>query len=120
MRARPVSGRSTHDCWLPLLIGIFGFAALQAVILNKAMSLIVVLTALPARLCAVPYGDLAPHWSVVVNLLAASEGGFGAIPGTCSSGPCRALSSEHFSGQDCRVGWTSLWRAGCSGRCSQR
>ncbi|UGT67645.1 hypothetical protein LTT66_31280 [Nocardia gipuzkoensis] len=30
---------------LPLLIGIFGFAALHAVILNKVMSLIVVLTA---------------------------------------------------------------------------
>ena len=27
---------------LPLLIGLFGFAALQAVIMNKAMSLIVV------------------------------------------------------------------------------
>ena len=35
---------------LPLLIGLFGFIALQAVIVNKAMSLIVVLTALPARL----------------------------------------------------------------------
>lgn len=57
---------------LPLRIGIFGFAALQAVILNKAMSLIVVLTALPARLFAVPYGELAPHWSVVINLLAGS------------------------------------------------
>lgn len=43
---------------LPLLIGIFGFAALQAVILNKAMSLIVVITALPARLLSVPCGDL--------------------------------------------------------------
>jgi hypothetical protein len=40
---------------LPLLIGVFGFAALQAVILNKAMSLIVVLTALPARLFAIPF-----------------------------------------------------------------
>lgn len=46
---------------LPLLIGVFGFLALQAVILNKAMSLIVVLTALPARLIAVPYSDLAPY-----------------------------------------------------------
>jgi hypothetical protein len=35
---------------LRLLIGVFGFAALQAVILNKAMSLVVVITALPARL----------------------------------------------------------------------
>ena len=29
---------------LPLLIGVFGFAALAAVIMNKAMSLIVVLS----------------------------------------------------------------------------
>lgn len=64
---------------LPLLIGIFGFAALQAVILNKAMSLVVVLTALPARLLAVPYNELAPHWNVAVNLLAGSL--FGAYLG---------------------------------------
>ena len=32
---------------LPLLIGWFGFGALEAVILNKAMSLVVVATALP-------------------------------------------------------------------------
>lgn len=57
---------------LPLLIAVFGFAALQAVILNKAMSLLVVATALPARLIAVPYSVLAPHWAVVVNLLAGS------------------------------------------------
>jgi hypothetical protein len=38
---------------LPLLIGLFGFLALQAVILNKAMSLVVVATALPARLLGV-------------------------------------------------------------------
>lgn len=55
---------------LPLLIGLFGFLALQAVILNKAMSLLVVLTALPARLAAVPLSTLTPHWPVVVNLLA--------------------------------------------------
>ena len=57
---------------LPLLIGVFGFAALSAVILNKAMSLIVVVTALPVRLTAIPYGELSPHWNVVVNLLAGS------------------------------------------------
>jgi hypothetical protein len=39
---------------LPLLIVLFGFAALQAIILNKALSLVVVVTALPARLAAVP------------------------------------------------------------------
>ncbi len=57
---------------LPLLIGLFGFAALEAVILNKAMSLVVVLTALPARLAAVPLSDLVPHAGVAVNLLAGS------------------------------------------------
>jgi uncharacterized membrane protein YfcA len=57
---------------LPLLIGIFGFGALQAVIVNKALSLVVVAAALPARLVAVPYGALAPHWTIVVNLLAGS------------------------------------------------
>jgi uncharacterized membrane protein YfcA len=57
---------------LPLLISVFGFVALSAVILNKAMSLVVVVTALPARLAAIPYNELSPHWSVVVNLLAGS------------------------------------------------
>jgi uncharacterized protein len=60
---------------LPLLIGLFGFVALQAVIVNKAMSLAVVLTALPARLVAVPYATLLPHWPIVVNLLAGSLAG---------------------------------------------
>jgi len=57
---------------LPLLIGVFGFAALAAVILNKAMSLVVVLGALPARLGAVPLAELGAHWTVAVNLLAGS------------------------------------------------
>ncbi|MFD5786763.1 sulfite exporter TauE/SafE family protein [Streptomyces sp. NPDC127037] len=57
---------------LPLLIGLFGFAALSSVILNKAMSLVVVLIALPARLSAVPASEVAAHWPVAVNLLAGS------------------------------------------------
>jgi uncharacterized membrane protein YfcA len=57
---------------LPLLIMLFGFAALPAVIVNKALSLVVVLTALPARLVAVPTSALAPHWDIVINLLAGS------------------------------------------------
>src|SRR5215210_1776017 len=57
---------------LPLLIGVFGFLALQAVILNKAMSLVVVATALPARLLGVPLDDVVNEWHVVVNLLAGS------------------------------------------------
>ncbi|WP_327361087.1 sulfite exporter TauE/SafE family protein [Streptomyces sp. NBC_01296] len=57
---------------LPLLISLFGFAALSAVILNKAMSLVVVLVALPARLAAVPAAEVAARWPVAVNLLAGS------------------------------------------------
>lgn len=57
---------------LPLLIGVFGFAALHAVILNKAMSLVVVAAALPARLAGVPIGEVAGEWSVMLNLLAGS------------------------------------------------
>jgi uncharacterized membrane protein YfcA len=57
---------------LPLLIGAFRFAALQAVILNKAMSLVVVASALPFRAAAVPFASVAAHWVVIVNLLAGS------------------------------------------------
>lgn len=57
---------------LPLLIGLFGFAALSAVVLNKAMSLVVVLVALPARIAAVPAAEVAARWPVAVNLLAGS------------------------------------------------
>lgn len=57
---------------LPLLIGPFRFAALEAVILNKAMSLIVVATALPFRAGTVPFATIAAHWSIIVNLLAGS------------------------------------------------
>jgi uncharacterized membrane protein YfcA len=57
---------------LPLLIGTFRFAALQAVILNKAMSLVVVASALPFRAAAVPFATVAAHWPIIVNLLAGS------------------------------------------------
>ncbi len=57
---------------LPLLIGLFGFGALEAVIVNKAMSLVVVASALPFRLGTVPLATLAAHWTEIVNLLAGS------------------------------------------------
>lgn len=65
---------------LPLLIGLFRFAALEAVILNKAMSLVVVATALPFRAGTVPFAEMAAHWPIVLNLLAGSLAGawFGA------------------------------------------
>ena len=57
---------------LPLLIGVFRFAALEAVILNKGMSLVVVACALPFRAQTVPFTILVSHWPVIVNLLAGS------------------------------------------------
>lgn len=57
---------------LPLLIAVFGFAALSAVILNKAMSLVVVVAAIPARLIAVPLTEVVSGWAIVANLLVGS------------------------------------------------
>ena len=49
---------------LPLLISMFNFRGLEAVILNKATSLIVVATALPFRARTVPFAEIALHWPV--------------------------------------------------------
>lgn len=54
---------------LPILISVFRFAALEAVILNKAMSLVVVGSALPFRAVAVPWSVIGEHWTVIANLL---------------------------------------------------
>ncbi|GAA5771981.1 hypothetical protein Aros01_08524 [Streptosporangium roseum] len=68
---------------LPLLIGLFGFAALAAVIMNKAMSLVVVLIALPARLGTVSLAELGAHWTVAVNLLMTAPPPHSASPEAC-------------------------------------
>jgi uncharacterized membrane protein YfcA len=60
---------------LPLLISVLQFAALEAVIMNKAMSLAVVGSALPFRATAVPLAEIAAHWMVIINLLAGSLAG---------------------------------------------
>lgn len=57
---------------LPILISLFGYAALEAVILNKAMSLVVVAFALPFRASSVPLAEVASHWPVIINLLGGS------------------------------------------------
>jgi uncharacterized protein len=57
---------------LPLLIGLFRFPPLEAIILNKAMSLIVVAFALLFRTRSVPFESVAAHADVVLNLLAGS------------------------------------------------
>lgn len=65
---------------LPLLIGLFGFGALEAVILNKAMSLVVVAAALPFRAGSVPFSSVLSRWDVILTLLSGSLAGawFGA------------------------------------------
>jgi uncharacterized membrane protein YfcA len=57
---------------LPLLLSIFRFPPLEAIILNKATSLIVVAAALVFRTKSVPIADVLAHAEVVVNLLAGS------------------------------------------------
>lgn len=59
---------------LPVLM-VLGFAVLSAVIVNKAMSLVVILVALPSRLGAVPLDAVAGHWSVAASLP------LGSLPG---------------------------------------
>ena len=64
---------------LPFLISLSRFAALEAVILNKATSLVVVATALPFRAVGA-FSAIAAHWPIILNLLAGSLVGawFGA------------------------------------------
>lgn len=57
---------------LPLLIGLFRFAPLEAIILNKALSLVVVAFALPFRAGTVSWSEVAAHWPAILNLLAGS------------------------------------------------
>lgn len=57
---------------LPVLVGLFKLRSLEAVILNKAMSLIVVTAALIFRIKVIPLSQLMPHMNVAINLLAGS------------------------------------------------
>lgn len=57
---------------LPVLVGLFRLATLEAVILNKAMSLVVVASALLFRLGTIPFEQLLQHRDVALNLLAGS------------------------------------------------
>jgi uncharacterized protein len=57
---------------LPLLISLFRFRGLEAVILNKATSLVVVAAALPFRANTISFAELGAQWPIIVNLLAGS------------------------------------------------
>jgi uncharacterized membrane protein YfcA len=60
---------------LPVLIRLFRFRGLEAVILNEATSLVVVATALPFRASTVPFATVGASWPIIVNLLAGSLAG---------------------------------------------
>jgi hypothetical protein len=80
----------------PLLIGLFGCVALQAVIVNKAKSLVVVLVALPSRLIAVPPDAVAAHWFVAVSLLLGTCSAHGSVRlgrPRCEPRPCTGSSA---------------------------
>jgi hypothetical protein len=57
---------------LPVLLSVFRFQPLEAVILNKAMSLVVVAAALLFRTRSVPISMLGAHWTIVADLLGGS------------------------------------------------
>jgi len=57
---------------LPVLVGLFKIPTLEAVILNKAMSLVVVTAALLFRTKEIPFNLQIAHYDVTLNLLAGS------------------------------------------------
>jgi uncharacterized membrane protein YfcA len=60
---------------LPVLVGIFRLGTLEAVIFNKAMSLVVVTAALLFRAKSIPLNELSAQRHIVLNLLAGSLAG---------------------------------------------
>ena len=72
---------------LPLLISLFRFRGLEAVILNKATSLIVVATALPFRAATVPFADVWAHWPIIANLLLYLESIIASVKWEISNSP---------------------------------
>lgn len=57
---------------LPLLISLFHFSGVEAVIINKAVSLVVVASALPFRASVISFLQIAENWPIILNLLAGS------------------------------------------------
>lgn len=77
---------------LPVLVGLFRLATLEAVILNKALSLVVVAAALLFRARTIPFDRLAHHLDVVLNLLAGSLIGAWWAAGHAMTMPRRLLN----------------------------
>ena len=60
---------------LPVLVGRFGFKSLDAVVMNKAISLVVVVAALLFRTRIIPAEETLAHADIVLNVLAGSAFG---------------------------------------------
>jgi uncharacterized protein len=60
---------------LPLLIGVFGFPALEAVIVNKATSVIVVASGLVSRSQSIQFDAVMAQWPTIATLLSGSLAG---------------------------------------------
>lgn len=57
---------------LPVLVGIFQFATLHAVVINLAVSLVTVCFSLLFRASTIPFAQVADSWPIILNLLAGS------------------------------------------------
>jgi len=57
---------------LPLLVGIFKFTSLDAVMINKMSSLLVVACSLPFRSTTIPWTEIGLNYTIIVNILAGS------------------------------------------------
>jgi hypothetical protein len=92
---------------LPLLISYFRFAPLESVILNKAISLVVVASAFLFRGWIIPFGSIADAWPIITNLSSWQPRrclGWGR----CSNSP----GLQNSSPRDCRnAGWNRLYPA---------
>ena len=82
---------------LPVLLGVFRFRPLDAVILNKALSLVVVAAALVFRTRSVPLSAVTAHWTIVVDLL----GGTFWVPGSGPGGPSGCEATPFTASSPC-------------------
>jgi uncharacterized membrane protein YfcA len=77
---------------LPVLVGVFRLDTLEAVIFNKAMSLVVVVAALLFRAQAIPFDQVMQQADVAANLLAGSLVGAWWAAGHALALPRRLLN----------------------------
>lgn len=83
---------------LPLLVGAFRFRPLEAIILNKTMSPVVVAVALVSRTKHVPLQLAYTHRQIVLNLLAGS-----LLGAWCGASWATRMRGRHALSGDCRA-----------------